>query len=504
MKRVVLGSVLIVSVGLTVHCGSDPDCAETRTCAAPGGDGGPGDGSTVDVPVPPGCDAEKEPKDAPACVVDGFGVFVDGAAGLDANPGTKAAPFKTVGAAVAAAGGRRVYVCEGTYGEAVKVTSAVRLYGGFACGGWSYSGARPRIAPSAPGVALSVRDVAGEVVVSDVAIAALDARERGASSVALFAVRAADLRLTRVDLEAGKGGDGRDADAPPSNHFAGSLEGNPSTAATGGETKTCPCTVYGSSTGGGGGAAGSPVATPGSPGIAMPLPAVMGARSSVGGNAYTSATGICTGGFSGSDGAARGAGTGASSRGVLTPDGWSPAGGTPGETANPGAGGGGGGGGAANGSGGGGCGGCGGSGGLSGGGGGASVALLAFETNVSLVDVNARTAGAGRGGNGSQGQAGAAGGGAGSGVGGGCGGGLGGNGAGGSGGGGGAGGVSAAVLRKGGSLSGTPNPSLGAKGTAGQGGAPGDGGQNVLGTAPAGAQGTPGIDGLAEPLVELP
>ncbi len=79
-----------------------------------------------------------EPKDAPKCVSDDVGVFVD-STGSDDNPGTKSSPVKSLAVGIAKLGARgRVYICEGTYAESVKLTSGVSLYGGFACGQWTY------------------------------------------------------------------------------------------------------------------------------------------------------------------------------------------------------------------------------------------------------------------------------------------------------------------------------------------------------------------------------
>ena len=118
----ILAAALSVSV-LAFHCGSDPaSCGETRTCG--GGDGGGVDGGgDGDVVVPADCDLTAEPKVAPKCVANGVGVFVDGASGADGNAGTKESPVKTIGGALGKLGGKsRVYVCEGTYAEHVKLT----------------------------------------------------------------------------------------------------------------------------------------------------------------------------------------------------------------------------------------------------------------------------------------------------------------------------------------------------------------------------------------------
>ena len=99
-------------------------------------DGDSGDSGMV---LPPaGCDPAADPKDAPKCVVNEFGVFVDGAGGSDGNVGTKDSPVKTLSAGLGKLSGKaRLYICAGTYAEHVKLTSAVSLFGGFACGTWS-------------------------------------------------------------------------------------------------------------------------------------------------------------------------------------------------------------------------------------------------------------------------------------------------------------------------------------------------------------------------------
>lgn len=63
-------------------------------------------------------------------------VWASSAEGDDANPGTSAAPVKTVGQAVMlasarAAGQRDIYVAAGTYAEDVLVTDGINVYGGY-------------------------------------------------------------------------------------------------------------------------------------------------------------------------------------------------------------------------------------------------------------------------------------------------------------------------------------------------------------------------------------
>ena len=179
------GTAAAVCSLLQLQCGSDAvSCEEGRSCAT-GPDGG-ADGPIAEagVDAPPGCDPQADVKDAPKCVVSEFGVFVDGAGGNDANAGTKESPVKSIGAALGKLAGKtRVYVCEGTYAEHVKLTSAVSLYGGFACGTWSYSGGKAKVSPTDAGYALEIAGAGLELVVADLDVAAVDATMAGESSV---------------------------------------------------------------------------------------------------------------------------------------------------------------------------------------------------------------------------------------------------------------------------------------------------------------------------------
>src|SRR5687767_9227252 len=74
-------------------CEQNPD-GSTDSPSSP--DGGP-DGS---VAVPDGCDPNADPKDAPKCVVNDFGIFVDATNGNDGNSGSKELPMKSITAAL--------------------------------------------------------------------------------------------------------------------------------------------------------------------------------------------------------------------------------------------------------------------------------------------------------------------------------------------------------------------------------------------------------------------
>ena len=84
----------------------------------------------------------KSPVDEPCVVDDRYGVFVSAGGSDTAGLGTKASPYKTVTKGPTAAQGKNVYVCAGTYAEAVTIEGTLdgaRLFGGFDCVGWSYS-----------------------------------------------------------------------------------------------------------------------------------------------------------------------------------------------------------------------------------------------------------------------------------------------------------------------------------------------------------------------------
>jgi hypothetical protein len=448
-------SLTLGLAGMVLHCGS----FEADPAATSAADGGATDGSVV----PPGCDAAADPKDAPACVVDGFGVFVDGARGADSNVGTKAAPFKSIDSAVAAALGRRVHVCEGSY-DKVRVSTAVAIYGGFACGTWEYRGTKPEILAPAGSYALEIAKVAGAVVVSDLRFVSASAVVLGGSSIAAFVDESAQVSLVRVALVASDGKAGKDGPPVATGTIVavsdGALDANglPANKENAGKQKLCTCSSGATSKGGAG---GGPTLD-GAPG----LPVSGGGAGGTGGV-------DCSNGGSGKTGSdAEVAANGEAQRGALGSAGWAPGGGRPGVDGAPGQGGGGGGGrvptlaGA-----GGACGGCGGTGGRGGQGGGASAALVALGSQVALRESALTTGGGGAGGSGGAGAPGANGGLGGVGT---CAGGEGGRGGRGGAGAGGAGGLSVGVLYKGSRPALTATTSAnGAAGAKGIGGVPG-------------------------------
>jgi hypothetical protein len=395
-------------------CGED--CTISKTCGgaiadgdAGGNEGGGTDGGG-DVQVPPDCNATAEPKDAPACVVDGFGVFVDATSGNDSNAGTKALPVKTIGAALGKLGGKpRVYVCEGTYAEHVNVTSAVAIYGGFACGTWNYSGTKAKVAPTDAGYALSLTKIAGTLVVADLSFTSAAATEKGASSIAAFVSGSPNVTFVRAALEAGAGKEGADGTGGETGTPDKALDGIPASGTTQGVGKTCTCAKSGGATSGGAGGAANGDGQNGAPNLAENPTGHNGGHGA--GGQSCSGAGSTGSGNPGADAANASDGLPVTTLGALGANGWTPASGVSGVSGVPGQGGGGGGGRNATSAGGGGaCGGCGGTGGQGGGGGGASVALVALDSAVTLRSSTLTTHAAGNGGKGGVGGSGVAGG----------------------------------------------------------------------------------------------
>ena len=490
MKRL-LGGGMLAAVLVAAACtdsGHGLDCTDfgdgVSTClerAQADADGGKDGDAPID--VPPGCDLAKSVNDSPACVHDDVGVFVS-PTGDDAGDGTKATPVRSIRRGLELAASRqrpRVYVCEGTYGDAVEITAPIAIISELSCA-WSAGGGKATVAPPA-GVALRVTDVGGPVLLEGLAfVGSADPTKLGDSAIAAFVSGAGNVTFRNTDLTASDGvagavGEGRLNYNVPAKDGIG--------AASGAGAVTCACLDgITSSTGGKGGAIGSG----GDPGSATP--AVGGINAGLGGA-------TCTVGTVGANGSASAGGDAGSRPGDLAGGGWLAANdGSGGGNGSPGQGGGGGGG--RNGvtaGGGGACGGCGGAGGTPGASGGSSFALLSFQSTITVDGGVLKTGNAGAGGEGGPGQDGQGGGTGGVGA---CDGGRGGSGAGGSGGGGGGGGHSVPVA-----FVGTEPRITNATLTPGTEGSGGEGGKAGAGPGTAGNAGAKGAAGKAQRTLAL-
>lgn len=460
------------------------------------------------------CDVAKTPKDD-SCVLLGFlntGVFVSVMTGSANGAGTAISPLNDIGIGVAKAkslGLKRVYVCGGTYPTQLTIDSTndfgVAIYGGLVCPGagadagtnWAWTGIATKVAPTTPGVALSISGTSMRASFVDLEFDAVDAATAGESSIAVFVKNATAVVFTRSKAKAGA------VNAPGanggafSNHAAGAAPSgsNISGATPGGGGVNACLDAVSSAAGGTGGVAGFG----GSDGSSVPT---------VGTNNAGLGGTTCTPGTVGTNGASNPGGVGAVKSGTLSVSGWSTSPGADGKNGNPAQGGGGGGGRTVVGpGGGGGAGGCGGGKGLGGQTGGSSIAILLFNSDVTFTSCAIVSQLAGAGGKGGDGQSGQSGGGQGLGV---CDGAAGGVGAGGSGAGGGAGGASVGVM-----WSGTAPKIDGATvtqattqngvtvGAAGARGAKGAGAA-ATGTGNAGQDGADGAAGTAAAVIQSP
>jgi len=405
--------------------------------------------------------------------------------------GTKAAPFATITAAIAAAGGKPVYVCAEPLTEKLTLDTAVVLYGGLDCAtDWSWVGqtTRTQLTAGAGEVVVKVNTGATGSLVEDFAITAADGSAAGDSSIAVF-VDSATIEFARCALTAGNGVAGDDgttvgtAAAAGQNGSAGNTGCQSSSPTAGGPTEVnSSCTDSWGGEGGPGGVAAGFGGAAGQPGDVTP------------GNGQ--GTDACTDGQNGGPGADGQPGVSPTGFGTLDATGYTAAEGGFGLAGEHGPGGGGGGGGkgdglctglSGHGGGGGASGGCGGIGGGFGRPGGASIALLSHQATVTLTTVTIGAGTGGDGGDGGTGQEGGLGGEYGGGPGGtgACSGGTGGKGGWGGNGAGGLGGYSVGIAFKGTAPSQTDvDISAGAAGQAGNGGTGGSstpGGAGVAG-----------------------
>jgi hypothetical protein len=525
-------------------CGSSSACTAAQPCAPK--DGG-GEEATTDGPLTAdggdGSQAQDAPagetSDAPTCVPDAgpgengcitasSGVFVATTGSDTADAGTMASPYATISYALfalATADGAssNVYVCNGSYTDAIGVGQPVNVYGGMTCAGgvWAYQ--TGTTASVTGGLTISA-GISGGIAIEDMEFDGSAAMVVEGTAQSSVAVRAdgptASVVLRRVTIVGGQGANGAngvDGSTVPNYTQANAPNGNPGTAIAGGlaQTNTCingselmvsPPLSNTSSGGAGGSLSGDGQAGAPSFGASSLPPGDTGAAGLTADS--------CASGGTGQDGAwgpGGVEGTGATTLGAFimctmgcafpSMGGWGLQSGTNGGPGEPGQGGGGGAGTAAGGGGGGGAGGCGGSAASGGGSGGASFALLALNAPITLDHCSIQGGAAGQGGAGGNGQAGQGQGTSANGFASSCAGGNGGFGGGGGGGGGGAGGLSVAIAYVG------TLPSYGADTTVTAYAVPAQAGMGGMGgtsSGTAGAAGSNGIAGVATAVMAIP
>ncbi|HSN99831.1 MAG TPA: hypothetical protein VLS89_16155 [Candidatus Nanopelagicales bacterium] len=347
-------------------------------------------------------------------------MFVSSSLGSDDATGTRAAPVRSLAAAISLAEGgpRRIYACAEAFTEAVILPAGIELWGGLDCADdWGYRGASRKtlIAPGGEAVPLRIKGGGGRSRVADVRAEAAHAQVPSGSSVAVMVMAEATAEILRSELVAGNGANGmhgRDGGVGPARAGTPGIDGGDACTADmvpGGAAVLTKCDGL-TSVGGQGGQGNNGDGGDGMNGEPVPVPNPLG--TGLGGNGQTSSE-PCHEGTLGSLGADGLDGEGGRGPGRLTLTGWEGEPGRDGGDGRPGQGGGGGG--AARGStvlcgagqprggaggGGGGAGGCGGKGGKGGGQGGASIGLLSLGTDVVVRSTTIFTSDGGDGGHG--------------------------------------------------------------------------------------------------------
>lgn len=339
------------------------------------------------------------------------GVFVVQSKGLDTNVGTKDKPFKTIGAAVAAAKGKPVYACADVqpYNEALVLSAKVELYGGLDCKSWAYVGAKTKTTLTAESDAfpLVMEAKASDASVVDFTVSAAASKVPGGSSIAVV-VNGASVSFTRCSLvgrDASSGDAGASGGAQEAQTEAGKVGGDAGTVGmgspgggNGGQNNTC------SLKGGNGGDGGGIMSGDGTDGTQ--------GDSNQGGAKGTGQTTIaaCSNGTNGDLGIVGPLVSGGQGFGAIDASGYHGVDGEAGEDGGNGKSGGGGGGSKASitvhgaGGGGGGAGGCGGKHGGGGKAAGSSIALVSLGATVTLTECKLGSGKGGAGGAGGDGQ----------------------------------------------------------------------------------------------------
>jgi hypothetical protein len=408
-------------------------CGDPSVQAAPadaGGDGtldavvlrpdGGGDGSAsfaCAAPAPSNTDWAR----------DSCGIFVapGTGGGNDGQVGTLQKPLASASRAIALTQGtgRRVFVCAGTYAEALVVQGAkgaVAIHG-IACDGGTPTfdtSKKPVFAPVDGKPALAVDGASGgsaALVFDNVELRSAPGDAAHPNSIAVAVHDAGNVLLRNARLVAQAGADGLAGDdgSVRSNHFAGKVDGNAATSTTGGTELSCACPNRSVSEGGRGGD-GQVGATPPQDGAAgSASPAFDFGPTGGKGGAGERGGGDCARGRTGASGKTEAPATQPPKLGTLGEGVWTASPGanaSDGQTAQGGGGGGGNAASTARGGGGGACGGCGGAGARGGTGGGSSIALLSVGSRISVEGSTLTSRAAGRGGIGGKGQTGANGG----------------------------------------------------------------------------------------------
>lgn len=147
-------------------------------------------------------------------LTNAFGVFV-APNGNDAADGSLERPLATIQAGIELGKqvGKRVYVCTGTYHEALVLADSISVIGGLDCSGsdkrWRTGAARTRVeSPTSP--AIRANDIVTATRIEGLDIVAPNAIEPSSSSIGLLATHANALVVAASKITAGTAANGTD------------------------------------------------------------------------------------------------------------------------------------------------------------------------------------------------------------------------------------------------------------------------------------------------------
>lgn len=151
-------------------------------------------------------------------VTEQFGIFV-AANGAPGAAGTRAAPVSTIseGITLAKAAKKRVYVCAGTYTEALELLPGVSIVGNMDCATdpakWTISQANALVAsPTSP--AITAREINVPTRIDGLDVIAPAGNDTEPSSIGLLAVNSTGLTFVGGKIEAQRGANGKNAAVP--------------------------------------------------------------------------------------------------------------------------------------------------------------------------------------------------------------------------------------------------------------------------------------------------
>jgi len=203
----VLSLLLLLAPTAIAGCGAfgeDADASGKGGASGSGGSGGASDGPKA--PPVSGTPVDDE-------LVENLGIFVT-ASGSEDGDGTRTRPLARIQAGIDLGKklGKRVYVCTGTYREALTLADSISVIGGLGCAksdAWTSGQPKSRVeAPSSP--AMSARGITTDTRVEGLDVVAPDATEPSASSIGLLAVHSPKLVIARTKITAGNAANGAD------------------------------------------------------------------------------------------------------------------------------------------------------------------------------------------------------------------------------------------------------------------------------------------------------